>query len=263
MMEYAAPINLAANKKAPALERFAYRSSLVISALSVVYLLTILVSGRAWLPFAAIDTEGGELTLSLIQCVLGVAALHIPMLIKRLTRIRLPDSLCAFFYLFIICATVLGELFSLYYVLPFWDDLLHLGSGMMGSMLGAILLVSFLQNKNCGRLISPALIAVAAMCFAICIGVFWEIYEFAGDSLLGLNMQKFLLQDGSALIGQTALADTMKDLIVDTLGALIMAASAFLSLKNERGWLHSHVTARPLKVSKELPYEKESLPYSA
>jgi len=204
-------------------EWLAYHGAQTATILSVLYLLTVCVTGESWLPIVSIDAASPALMLSLLQCLLGVAALQVPALLVRRTRIRLPDGLCACFYAFVLAATVLGEMFSLYYRIPIWDSILHLGSGVMLGMLGSILLVQFLQAKNCQRLLSPAAVAVAAICFAVCAGVAWEMYEFAGDSLLGLNMQKCLLEDGTALVGKAALMDTMKDLLVDTLGAAVGA----------------------------------------
>ena len=250
-------------QKSPAPERLAYHAALSISALAVLYLLTALISGRAWLPFIDIAATPAELALPLIQCALGIAALQIPALLKRTAKIDLPDSLCILFYAFVLCGTVFGEMFSLYYAVPMWDDILHLASGIMSAMLGAIVSVTFLQRKKCTALITPVVIAVAALCFAVCIGTFWEIYEFAGDSLLGLNMQKCLLRDGSALIGKAALADTMKDLIVDTVGAALTATSAFVSLKMKRGWLRSHVEGKSAAQERGVISNREVISPSA
>ena len=263
MMEYTAPANYTIEKKPISLERLIYFGTLTLSDLSVFYLLSVFITGISWLPLVGITADSSELTLSLLQCLLGVAALHLPALLTKLTRIQMPDTLCAIFYLFILCGTVLGEMFSLYYTIPFWDDLLHFCSGVMAGMLGGILIVNLSQKKNCKNIITPMLVAVVALCFALCISVFWEIYEFAGDSLLGLNMQKCLLQDGSGLIGQAALVDTMKDLIVDSVGALTAAVSAYLSIKQKRGWLYTYMLGEPIKVSHELPFERQILQHTA
>ena len=50
-------------------------------------------------------------------------------------------------------------------------------------------------------------------------------------------MQKYRLNDGTPLIGQAALLDTMKDLITDSAGALAASVFGFVSLKKEKGWL--------------------------
>ena len=261
MTEYAAAANLTEDKRTSRAERAAYLGSLLIAGVSVIYILSVVVTGNSWLPISAIKSGGSSSTLSLIQCVLAVAALHVPRILKAATRIRLPDSLCVFYYAFVLCGTVLGEMFSLYYALPFWDDLLHLASGMMESMLGAILAVTFLRRRKCSGLISPMLIAVVAVFFAVTIGVCWEVYEFAGDTLLGLNMQKSMLEDGTGLIGRAALADTMKDLIIDTAGALAAAVFAHRSLKSKKGWLHSYTEA-PQEAG-EQQFEEETFPKTA
>jgi len=50
-------------------------------------------------------------------------------------------------------------------------------------------------------------------------------------------MQKHTLESGEMLVGRAALADTMKDLIVDSLGALVMSVVGYVSIKREAGWL--------------------------
>ena len=65
-------------------------------------------------------------------------------------------------------------------------------------------------------------------------GMVWEIYEFLVDRFFGTNMQKFMLEGGEQLIGQQALADTMKDIIVDAIGAFVMAVVGYISLKRDK-----------------------------
>ena len=133
----------------------------------------------------------------------------------------------------------------------------------MCGMLGSILLVTFLRNKKCKSLITPLFIAAAAVCFSICVGVFWEIYEFSCDSLLGLNMQKCFLEDGTALMGQAGLFDTMKDLLLDTFGALVAAVSSFLSLKHKKRWLYSYLIKEVKEPAHEIKIKRQALKYSA
>lgn len=63
-------------------------------------------------------------------------------------------------------------------------------------------------------------------------GVVWEIYEFLADSLIGTNMQKFIIADGTVLVGHAALKDTMKDLIVDAISSLIITIIGYCTIKN-------------------------------
>lgn len=249
MTVYATQNQTVSARRRLTLERSTYYSALISSGLAIVYLLTEL-RGR--------EVGSSDLTLSMIQCVLGLVVLHVPMALKRWARIELPDVLSAAYYVFIVGATVLGEVCAIYYLIPCWDDILHLSSGVMCGMFGSMLTVTFLQRKYCKRLITPMLVSVIAVGFAICIGVFWEMYEFIGDSLMGLNMQKFMLQDGSELIGQAALIDTMKDLIVDTLGATVAAVTTYRSIKFRSGWLHTYLEAEPRQSIRKYRHSKNN-----
>ena len=75
-----------------------------------------------------------------------------------------------------------------------------------------------------------------AFCFSVALGSIWEIYEFAADGLVGMNMQKFMLADGTLLVGHAALADTMKDIIVDVLGSLLASVIGYFSIRKGGSW---------------------------
>lgn len=45
------------------------------------------------------------------------------------------------------------------------------------------------------------------------------------------------LEDGTPFLGRLALRDTMKDLIVDTIGAAVMSVIGYISLKHQKGWV--------------------------
>ena len=85
--------------------------------------------------------------------------------------------------------------------------------------------------------LSPVFVALFAFCFAVSLGVIWEIYEFTADCFFYTNMQKFALESGEPLVGQQALMDTMKDLVVDMAGALFVSVIGFISMKRKKGWL--------------------------
>ena len=68
------------------------------------------------------------------------------------------------------------------------------------------------------------------------LGSLWEIYEFTADGLFGLSMQKFMTAQGELLVGHEALRDTMKDIIVDVLGALLASAIGMFSIRHGHSW---------------------------
>ena len=114
---------------------------------------------------------------------------------------------------------------------------MHTCSGAMLGALGFSFVSLLNRQQQIPVQLTPVFVSLFAFCFAIALGVFWEIYEFSFDGLLGLNMQKFALEDGTLLIGRLAVKDTMKDLIVDALGAFVVSLIGFISLKYKKGWL--------------------------
>lgn len=138
---------------------------------------------------------------------------------------------------FLYCAIFLGEVRSFYYAVPYWDTILHTMSGAMLGALGFSMIAIFNNAERIPLNLSPVFIAVFAFCFALAMGAVWEIYEFTMDSVFGTNMQKYMLDNGTALIGQAALQDTMKDIIVDAIGALVMSTIGYISLKYKKGWV--------------------------
>ena len=134
------------------------------------------------------------------------------------------------YFAFLFCAIYLGEVRNFYYIIPHWDTILHAFSGAMLGAFGFTLVNILNDSERVKVTLSPAFIALFAFCFAVAVGAVWEIYEFSGDELFGLNMQKFRLSDGTELIGHKALRDTMKDIIIDTIGAAIVSLMGYFSL---------------------------------
>ncbi|MGN0801782.1 MAG: hypothetical protein ACI4MF_04200 [Candidatus Faecivicinus sp.] len=171
--------------------------------------------------------------LMLTQCVLGVLVMFLPSVVNRKWSMPIPRNIYILYYIFLFCAIFLGEVFDFYYVVPHWDVILHAFSGAMLSALGFILVDLFNQNKDVRVSLSPFFESVFAFCFALALGAIWEIYEFSADWLLGLNMQKAYAADGTALVGRVALLDTMEDLIVDAIAALVVALAGYKANKRK------------------------------
>ncbi|MBQ6946592.1 MAG: hypothetical protein IJN42_00965, partial [Clostridia bacterium] len=127
---------------------------------------------------------------------------------------------------------------SFYYLIPFWDSILHgFSAGMLG-VFGFWLVDLLNENQKIRVALSPLFVSLFAFCFAVTVGGLWEIYEYLGDGILGLNMQKFRTAEGVVLSGHAALSDTMKDIIIDSIGALIISVLGFFhnsySIKKEK-----------------------------
>lgn len=224
--------NKKANKKRD-WKKIVSRLLFIILILSIIYASVKIVTT----PSEIVSTEAyvkvkSDYVLMLIQCILGLIVMLIPSVVEHRWCIDIPNKMEILYFIFLFCAIYLGEVRDFYYLVPYWDSVLHAFSGGMLGALG-FSLVSFLNDSEKLQFeLSPFFVALFAFCFALSAGTVWEIYEYTFDGLMSLNMQKFALQDGTLLVGHAALADTMKDLIVDALSALIISVIGYFSLKN-------------------------------
>lgn len=177
-----------------------------------------------------------DYVLMLLECLLGIFAMILPGMLTKKFKIEIPDKMYYLYVIFLYAAIFLGEVRDFYYVIPYWDTILHMFSGAMIGFIG-FSLIDILNNNNQRVTLSPFFIAYFAFCFAIQVGVIWEFYEFTSDGVLGTNMQKFKLKDSTELVGREALEDTMEDLMVDVSGAFIASGVGYVSLKYKKGWI--------------------------
>ena len=212
---------------------------------SLVYAIVGVVSAPAGpVPGVEYGKMKSDYALMVVQCVLGVAVMFLPSALERRLRVAIPGFMYVLFVVFLYAAIYLGEIRSFYYRIPHWDLILHGFSGLMLGALSFSVIVLLNDAEKIKISLSPAFVAVFAFSFAVAMGVLWEFYEFLLDGLLGLNMQKFALEDGQALIGRAALVNTMGDLIVDAIGATVMSAVGYVSVKYRKGWIARMVMKR-------------------
>lgn len=158
--------------------------------------------------------------------VVTLAVSLAPVYVAKWANVRVPPSFIAALVMFIGGTLFLGEVFEFYERFWWWDVAMHGGSAIGFGLIGFVLVFMMFQGD---RFAAPHVaVAFFGFCFAVFIGTIWEIFEFAMDQTFGLNMQK------------SGLMDTMGDLIVNVVGALIGAAAGFAYLKGQaRGGLSS------------------------
>ena len=158
--------------------------------------------------------------LTLFICVISLIVVWLPSILARNLNVHFPLEFEFLLNLFIYGSIFLGEIRGYFTRFWWWDVVLHTGSGIALGFIGFLILHSLHRN---GRLqASPILIASFSFCFALALGALWEIFEFAMDSIFGFNMQK------------SGLVDTMWDLIVDAIGAFIVAISGYFYIRYQR-----------------------------
>ncbi|MCL1916902.1 MAG: hypothetical protein FWG14_01095 [Peptococcaceae bacterium] len=193
--------------------------------------------------------------LMLMQSIFGIIAMLLPGFLRRKVNLNIPTIMMIAYAGFLYCAIYLGEVRNFYYNVPHWDTILHTFSGVALGALGFSIVSLLNKSESVAFSLSPIFVAIFAFCFALALGTLWEMYEFIVDSILNTNMQKYALESGEPLIGQEALADTMKDLIVDAIGAFIISVIGYISLKHNKGWLdHVKVSEGSCQSTKSPPF---------
>lgn len=160
--------------------------------------------------------------LDAVMAGLILVLMLIPRFLSRQYRFHLPFELELFVVSFTFLTLFLGSLNNFYERFSWWDNLLHFQSGILLGFIGFIL-VYFLNEGTPRKLaLSPFFIAFFSVCFSMAMSVVWEVYEFTMDSAFGFNMQR------------SGLVDTMADLIVNSIGAIIVGVAAFVWIQVRR-----------------------------
>lgn len=200
---------------------------------------------------------------NMFVCVLSLALFCVPMLIERSLDIDIPPLMEGIIYCFIFAAEILGEINSFYTLIPGWDTMLHTINGFLVAAVGFSLVDLFNRSERFSVKLSPLFLAIVAFCFSMTVGVLWEFFEFGMDQFFGTDMQKDFLvttinsvtlnpdglnnvehlpieslvvngQDWMEFPGgyiDIGLIDTMKDLLVNFVGAVVFSIIGFFYVK--------------------------------
>ncbi len=217
---------------------------------------------RALVILAGIVSLLGGNYESVYLCALTLFLMFIPAFIEHNFKIELPSTLEIIILLFIFSAEILGEMNSYYVKFPFWDTMLHTVNGFLCAAIGFALVDLLNVNAHVKFELSPFYLAVVAFCFSMTIGVLWEFFEFGCDVFLHTDMQKdYVVSSISSVllnpepvnqavhisdITQTTvngtplnvngyldigLYDTMKDLLVNFVGAVVFSVIGYFYVK--------------------------------
>ena len=196
-------------------------------------------------------------------CILTLFLLIVPSFIQINLKIELPTALEIIILLFIFAAEILGEIQAYYIKFPFWDTILHTINGFLMAAIGFALVDILNRSKRITFQLSPVFLAVVAFCFSMTIGVVWEFFEFSMDMFFNLDMQKDTIVHSisSVMLDPTnsnvpvgidnitdvtvngkslglggyldiGLIDTMKDLLVNFIGAAVFSIIGYFYVKN-------------------------------
>lgn len=153
--------------------------------------------------------QGRWLTAVVTAAIIFVTLL--PLVLGRRFDVYIPPDFEALTVVFVYASLFLGEVHGYYVRYWWWDAVLHTGSGFLLGILGFLLVYVLNERSDIDLHMRPRFVALFAFMFAVGMGALWEIFEFGMDQIFGMNMQK------------SGLIDTMWDLIVDCIGALIIS----------------------------------------
>ena len=198
-------------------------------------------------------------------CVLTLLLLlYVPSWVQVKLRIELPPPLEITILCFIFAAEILGEVNAFYVVVPNWDTMLHTLNGFLAAAVGFSMVILLNDDERLTFHLSPFFLALVAFCFSMTIGVLWEFFEFGMDYFFGFDMQKDTVIHSihSVLLDPTrtntvvtipniqdvdingqslgvggyvdiGIIDTMKDLFVNFVGAVVFSITGFFYAKSK------------------------------
>lgn len=204
--------------------------------------LVIFLHGVMAVEFVAVIYEGHWIHAFLLLAISTITLL--PIVLRRKFRIHIPAEFQILTIIFVFAALFLGEIHRYYDRWWWWDIALHASSGLLLGIFGFLLVYVLNENERAQLSMRPQFVSLFAFLFAVAVGALWEIFEFAMDQIFGTNMQKPMLGDDSGL------TDTMWDLIVDVMGALIISLLGWWYLMRRKRsfidvWIDKFITRNP------------------
>lgn len=205
-------------------------------------------------------------------CILTLILFLLPTIFEKSLQIDLPNALEIIILLFIFAAEILGEIRAFYTTFAYWDTMLHTINGFLCAAIGFSLVDMCNRHKRVSLSLSPVYMAIVAFCFSMTIGVLWEFFECTMDQFFLLDMQKDTVVNVISSVnldptgGNTPVAikgitdvivvcgeeqiplgvggyldigilDTMKDLWVNFIGAVVFSIVGYFYVKSRgKGW---------------------------
>lgn len=205
---------------------------------------------------------------SAATCILVLLLFLVPAFLQDKMKLTIPPLFQGIIFTFIFAAEILGEIDHYYVRIPGWDTILHTINGFLFAAVGFSLI--YLLNRGSKNInLSPFYLALVAFCFSMTIGVVWEFFECSMDLFFNMDMQKdfivekfssvkldpqnagtvihvqgirdtvihtasgetFIIKGGYLDIG---ILDTMKDLLVNLIGAVVFSIIGYVSLKTSK-----------------------------
>ena len=234
---------------------------------------------------------------NVFMCALTLILFLIPIIIERKLNIKLPNTLEIIIFLFIFSAQILGEVQNFYGIFKYWDTILHTINGFLCAAIGFSMIDILNRSTKFHKMLTPAFVALVAFCFSMTVGVLWEFIEYGMDKTFNTDMQKdrvlstissvelnkegknkeevvkdiektiiygnlngketvITINGGYLDIG---INDTMKDLIVNFIGAVVFSILGLLYIKNRDEYRFAEEFMPVVKTEEEIEETRKEL----
>ena len=198
--------------------------SLLIVAMAVIHVAWMLYQGN----------RGSKVIFSGMQYI-TMLLIIVPSLLKKRLNVEMPWMLFTIIVVFCFSGLIMGDALNMYQIVPWWDDLLHIESGVLLAALGLWGLRVALAENEKPIYFNRWILAIFLVMFSLGIATFWEVIEFWLDDLFGFNTQQFMATTTGSIVvktdvplcGHAALCDTMLDISYTLVGAVPTAIYYF------------------------------------
>ncbi len=171
-------------------------------------------------------------------CILVLFFSFLPTFIEKRINAHLPVEFDLITTLFLFFSLLLGDFMDFYTRFWWWDKVLHTLSGFLIGLLGFFIIYSLRFTQKIKM--SPSMTILFSFTFSMGIAAIWEIVEFLIDIFFGTNMQR------------SGLVDTMLDMIVAGIGAIIISILGFIYLRYGKGMLIKNLIQKIRRLNRKV-----------
>ena len=159
----------------------------------------------------------------------------LPSMLRKRLNVEFPMVLFIFIVIYCFSCFILGDALNFYGIFSWWDDWLHVESGVLAAVIGVWFLRLALVENDKPIYFNRWILAIYLVLFSLGFSASWEIVEFTLDGLLDINMQQFMATTTGTITiatdvprcGREALYDTMVDISYTLAGAVPTAIYYF------------------------------------
>ena len=147
-----------------------------------------------------------------VSIVMAIASL-IPFLIELIFKFLFPALMFLFYQIYLLFAGTIGSALNVYYLVSFYDIIIHCLAGYVFALLGI-----FILSKTT-RYSSQTILFLALFCFLFSMAceLIWELIEWTADNLFGQTAQGLPIDE----YGVPLVTDTMQDMLCNFAGGIV------------------------------------------